>query len=112
MDRNLNLQIFHVRINNNIVHTIQTLWWTCDILFQRESSKGSVRTTLGAKKPDFHMRLKSKRRPPRGMFMSNDDLIAIVTGPTGQGDALLRQLDGELVSLKRQVKKMDDNTLV
>ncbi len=44
--------------------------------------------------------------------MSNDDLIAIVTGPTGQGDALLRQLDGELVSLKRQVKKMDDNTLV
>ena len=38
------------------------------------------------------------------MFLQYDDLIAIATGPPGQGEALLKQLDTELVALKRQVQ--------
>ena len=32
------------------------------------------------------------------------DLLALATGPPGQGDALLKQLDAELVQLKRHVQ--------
>lgn len=70
----------------------------------REESKNSLRTSLGAKKPDSHARLKNKRRPPRGMFLNSDDLVAVLSGPPGQAEAILKQLDAELVSLKRQVQ--------
>ena len=37
------------------------------------------------------------------MYLSRDDLITIATGPTGQGDALIKMVESELVSYKRQV---------
>ncbi|XP_077550893.1 REST corepressor 1-like isoform X2 [Haemaphysalis longicornis] len=45
-----------------------------------------------------------KRRPPRGMCLQYQDLVAMATGPPGQGDAILRAMDSELVALKRQVQ--------
>lgn len=45
-----------------------------------------------------------KRRPPRGMCLQYEDLVAMATGPQGQGDAILRAMDSELVALKRQVQ--------
>ena len=56
------------------------------------------------KKPEMHPRNRHKKKPPRGMYLVHADLIALATGPVGQGEALLKQLDGELVQLKRQVQ--------
>ena len=55
------------------------------------------------KKPDSHPRIRNKLKAPRGMYLNYDDLMAIATGPPGQGEAILKQLDAELVSLKRHV---------
>ena len=38
------------------------------------------------------------------MFLNYDDLVAIATGPPGQGEAILKQLDAEIVTMKRQVQ--------
>lgn len=46
----------------------------------------------------------NRRRPPRGMRLEYQDLVAMATGPPGQGDAILRAMDSELVALKRQVQ--------
>uniref|UniRef100_A0A8C4QQW1 REST corepressor 3 n=1 Tax=Eptatretus burgeri TaxID=7764 RepID=A0A8C4QQW1_EPTBU len=50
-----------------------------------------------------HHPLKSKRRPPRGMYLNRDDLLVISANPSAAG-TLLRQQDMELISLKRQVQ--------
>ncbi len=47
--------------------------------------------------------VKNKRKPPRGMYLDAHDLNTIATGPPGQGAALLKNLDAEIVSLKRTV---------
>jgi len=73
-------------------------------LFRRT---GSVRPTVGPVKPrdrHSHALLRHKRKPPRGMFINHDDLIAMASGPSGQGEQMLRSMDREIVSLKRQVK--------
>lgn len=79
----------------------------CHCTFQKEDPKPAATATRANpvnKKSDVHLRMKNKRKPPRGMYLNYDDLIAIATGPPGQGEALLKQLDTELVSLKRQVR--------
>jgi hypothetical protein len=71
---------------------------------QKEEGKTSTRAPATAKKSDSgHLRMRNKRKPPRGMYLQYDDLIAIATGPPGQGEALLKQLDTELVTLRRHV---------
>lgn len=68
---------------------------------------GSVRPTIGPAKPrDRHTHsliLRNKRKPPRGMYINHDDLIAMASGPAGQGEQMLKAMDREIVSLKRQV---------
>lgn len=63
--------------------------------------------TAGPKRHDHgqhrHNPMKHKRKPPRGMHLNYEDLQVIVNGPLSQADALLKSLDQELVSLKRQV---------
>ncbi|XP_022652948.1 REST corepressor 2-like isoform X1 [Varroa jacobsoni] len=48
--------------------------------------------------------LKKQKKPPKGMYLNCQDLMAIATGPIGQGDSILKALDSELCSLKRQVQ--------
>lgn len=66
-----------------------------------------VMRTAGPKRHDHgqhrHNPMKHKRKPPRGMHLNYEDLQVIVNGPLSQADALLKSLDQELVSLKRQV---------
>lgn len=45
---------------------------------------------------------RSRCRPPKGMFLTQEDVVA-VSCSTSAANTLLRQLDMELVSLKRQV---------
>ncbi|XP_078674541.1 REST corepressor 3-like isoform X3 [Branchiostoma floridae x Branchiostoma belcheri] len=55
-------------------------------------------------KTSRHMPLRGRRKAPRGMYMNQEDLLAISASPTA-AEALLRQLDTELVSSKRQVQQ-------
>lgn len=45
---------------------------------------------------------RSRCRPPKGMYLTQDDVVAVSCGAAA-ANALLRRLDVELVSLKRQV---------
>ncbi|RWS04394.1 REST corepressor 1-like protein [Dinothrombium tinctorium] len=51
-----------------------------------------------------HNPMKSKRKPPRGIYLNLEDLTAIAGGPAGQGEALLKALDSEVINLKRAVQ--------
>lgn len=45
---------------------------------------------------------RSRCRPPKGMYLSQEDVVAMSCSASA-ANTLLRQLDMELVSLKRQV---------
>lgn len=65
---------------------------------------GNLRPTVGPTKPrDRQLLLRNKRKPPRGMYVNHDDLVAMASGPAGQGEQMLKAMDREIVSLKRQV---------
>ncbi|KAM7402831.1 hypothetical protein PAMA_003652 [Pampus argenteus] len=51
-----------------------------------------------------------KKRPPRGMFLNQQDVVSL-SSSSAQG--LIRQLDGQLVSIKRQIQtiKQSNSTL-
>ncbi|KAG1933720.1 REST corepressor [Pimephales promelas] len=50
-----------------------------------------------------HHSQRSKCRPPKGMFLTQEDVVAISCSSSA-ASSVLRQLDSELVSLKRQVQ--------
>uniref|UniRef100_T1IQN0 REST corepressor n=1 Tax=Strigamia maritima TaxID=126957 RepID=T1IQN0_STRMM len=84
----------------------------CNICYQywRLGRTGMARPASGqtknidSKHDHRYNSIKSKRKPPRGMYLSYDDLLTVATGPPGQGDAILKAMDSEIVSLKRQVQ--------
>ncbi|KAJ9584322.1 hypothetical protein L9F63_021322, partial [Diploptera punctata] len=83
----------------------------CNTCYQHWRRTGSVRPTTGPVKRDrhCHVLLRHKRKPPRGMYINHDDLVAMATGPpalapANQGDQMLKAMDREIVSLKRQVQ--------
>ncbi|KTF73662.1 hypothetical protein cypCar_00050189 [Cyprinus carpio] len=49
-----------------------------------------------------HHSQRSKCRPPKGMYLTQEDVVA-VSCSSSAANSVLRQLDMELVSLKRQV---------
>ncbi|XP_068135791.1 REST corepressor 3 isoform X2 [Hyperolius riggenbachi] len=50
-----------------------------------------------------HHSQRAKLRPPKGMYISKDDVVAVSCSPNA-ANSILRQLDMELISLKRQVQ--------
>ncbi|KAG2469195.1 RCOR2 protein, partial [Polypterus senegalus] len=50
-----------------------------------------------------HHPLRSRRRPPKGMYLSQKDIAALSANPD-IATLTLRQLDSQLISLKRQVQ--------
>ena len=66
-----------------------------------------VMRTAGSKHHEHgihkHNPMKAKRKPPRGMYLNKEDIQPMVSGPPGQPEALVKALDTELVTLKRQV---------
>lgn len=48
-----------------------------------------------------------KHKLPRGIYINYDDLVAMATPPPtlNQGEVMLRAMDREIVSLKRQVSR-------
>lgn len=49
-----------------------------------------------------HHPLRARRRPPKGMHLDQEDIVSI-SASTESGTVSNRQLDTQLVSLKRQV---------
>ncbi|XP_054634963.1 REST corepressor 3 isoform X1 [Dunckerocampus dactyliophorus] len=73
---------------------------------QAESSTPASKLALGRREHQtlqhrHHQR--SRCRPPKGMYLTQDDVVA-VSCSAAAANTLLRQLDMELVSLKRQVQ--------
>ncbi|XP_045107111.1 REST corepressor 2-like isoform X1 [Portunus trituberculatus] len=71
---------------------------------------GTLRPTVGPMKRDKQL-IKHKRRPPRGMHINHEDLMAMISsgppGPPGAptpGQQLLRHMENEVIALKRQVQ--------
>lgn len=79
----------------------------CSSCYQYWRRTGVMRTA-GPKRHDHgqhrHNPMRHKRKPPRGMYLNNEDLKSMVTGPSGQAEAILKSLDAELVTAKRQVQ--------
>ncbi|GFT54508.1 REST corepressor 3 [Nephila pilipes] len=78
-----------------------SLCYACTQYFKRTGmlrSSGTMRTSAR------HNPARSKRKPPRGMHLNYDDLVAIVTSANGEEDAILRSMDCEIISFKRQVQ--------
>eukprot|EP00096_Caligus_rogercresseyi_P015369 TRINITY_DN7817_c0_g1_i1.p1 TRINITY_DN7817_c0_g1~~TRINITY_DN7817_c0_g1_i1.p1 ORF type:complete len:501 (-),score=173.94 TRINITY_DN7817_c0_g1_i1:271-1773(-) len=83
----------------------------CGTCHQYFSRTGNVRPTTGPIRKDgsknskhHHSLFKNNSKPPKGMYVNHDDLVALATGPNGQGDALLKTMDREIVSYKRVVQ--------
>lgn len=49
-----------------------------------------------------HHSQRAKCRPPKGMYLTREDVAAVSCSPNA-ASTILRQLDMELISLKRQV---------
>ena len=67
-----------------------------------------MRPTTGPMRKDGvkpkHAIFRNSSQPPKGMHINHDDLVGLATGPVGQGEALLRAHDREIVSYKRLVQ--------
>ncbi|KAG8504413.1 REST corepressor 3, partial [Galemys pyrenaicus] len=50
-----------------------------------------------------HHAQRSRCRPPKGMYLTQEDVLAVSCSPSA-ANTILRQLDVELISLKRQVR--------
>nr|XP_027237565.1 REST corepressor 2-like isoform X2 [Penaeus vannamei] len=82
----------------------------CQTCYNHWKKMGCLRPTVGPMKRDKQL-IKHKRRPPRGMHINHEDLMAMVApappGPLGaptQGQQLLRHMENEVIALKRQVQ--------
>jgi len=78
---------------------------TCHQFFNRT---GQVRPTTGPLRKDG-MKLnrslfRNSTKPPKGMHINHDDLVALATGPGGQGVSLLKALDREILTYKRTLQ--------
>jgi len=78
---------------------------TCHAFWEKN---GQMRPTTGPMRKDGvkqkHSVFRNTSQPPKGMHINHEDLVALATGPPGQGEALLRALDREIVSNKRTVQ--------
>lgn len=68
---------------------------------------------MSPRKVDVHAKMRNRRKPPRGMYLNYDALMgfASCTQP-GQGDGVLKKLDGDLVELKRQASLCNQKSVI
>ncbi|KAK7104924.1 REST corepressor 3-like [Littorina saxatilis] len=97
---------FNCGLNTTTLH-VTSLGSQCSSCYQYWRRTGVMRSA-GPKRHEStqgrHNPIKHKRKPPKGMYLDAADLLAMVTGPPGQSQAILKALDGDIVTLKRQVQ--------
>ena len=83
--------------------------------FQYWNRTGQLRPTTGPARKDgskgggiqkYNSLMKNNGKPPKGMYVNHDDLVSLATGPSTQGEQLLKGMDREIVSFKRIVSKI------
>ncbi|XP_076046279.1 REST corepressor 1-like isoform X2 [Oratosquilla oratoria] len=82
----------------------------CLTCYNHWKRTGCLRPTVGPMKRDKQL-IKHKRRPPRGMYINHEDLLAMVSpsnsnSPLAQhpGQQILKHMENEVIALKRQVQ--------
>jgi len=88
----------HVTPKGSLCHSCYQYW-----------RRTGVMRSAGPKRHDSsstgrHNPIKHKRKPPKAMYLDQNDLMAMVSGPPNQPEIILKALDSELVSLKRMVQ--------
>jgi len=80
----------------------------CGTCHQFWTRTGQMRPTTGPMRKDGvkpkHAIFRKSSQPPKGMHINHDDLVGLATGPPGQGEAVLKSHDREIVSYKRHVQ--------
>lgn len=85
----------------------------CGTCHQYWNRTAQIRPTTGPARKDgskaggsqkYNSILKNSGKPPKGMYVNHDDLVALATGPATQGEQLLKAMDREIVSYKRTVQ--------
>ncbi|CAG4961831.1 unnamed protein product [Colias eurytheme] len=95
-------------------HNSQKLCQACLVHARRTGSMRPLCGPAGRRGPGSK-RVRYKHRLPRGIYINHDDLVAMATGPqpgdppqpglVNQGEAMLKSMDREIISLKRQVQQ-------
>ncbi|XP_076464104.1 REST corepressor 1-like [Babylonia areolata] len=79
----------------------------CPACYQHWRRTGELRSA-GPRRQEAgqsrHNPMKHKRRPPKGMCLDSSDLHTMVTTSPSQAHTILKSLDSDIVSLKRQVQ--------
>merc|ERR1711953_114368 len=85
----------------------------CGTCHQYWNRTGQLRPTTGPARKDgskgggiqkYNSLMKNNGKPPKGMYVNHDDLVSLATGPSTQGEQLLKGMDREIVSFKRIVQ--------
>ncbi|XP_022114686.2 REST corepressor 3 isoform X2 [Pieris rapae] len=95
-------------------HNSQKLCQACLVHARRTGSMRPLCGPSGRRGPGFKQ-VRYKHRLPRGIYINHDDLVAMATGPqpgdaaqpglVNQGEAMLKAMDREIISYKRQVQQ-------
>ncbi|KAM3919160.1 REST corepressor 1 [Leptodactylus fuscus] len=72
---------------------------------KKEEPKNDTIPHVKKEKHPSQAKNRAKRKPPKGMFLSQEDVEA-VSANANAANTLLRQLDMELVSIKRQIQNI------
>ncbi|KAG9481865.1 REST corepressor 1 isoform X1 [Eleutherodactylus coqui] len=72
---------------------------------KKEEPKNDTIPHVKKEKHPSQAKNRAKRKPPKGMFLSQED-VAAVSANANAATTLLRQLDMELVSIKRQIQNI------
>uniref|UniRef100_A0A2A4K8N8 REST corepressor n=1 Tax=Heliothis virescens TaxID=7102 RepID=A0A2A4K8N8_HELVI len=100
--------------NQITAHNSQKLCQACLVHARRTGTMRPLCGPSGRRGPGSKQQ-RYKHRLPRGIYINHDDLVAMATGPQpgdppqpgliNQGEAMLKAMDREIVSLKRQVQQ-------
>ncbi|XP_068627887.1 REST corepressor 1 isoform X3 [Battus philenor] len=95
-------------------HNSQKLCQACLVHARRTGTMRPLCGPSGRRGPGSKQQ-RYKHRLPRGIYINHDDLVAMATGPQpgdppqpgliNQGEAMLKAMDREIISLKRQVQQ-------
>lgn len=89
---------FHQTCKGVLCRACYSYWRRTGLMRLSSNTRSAAEPVANTNNP------KVVRKPPRGMYISVEDLCSMAKGPAGQADAILRNLDQEVVEMKRQVQ--------
>ncbi|XP_069359814.1 REST corepressor 1 isoform X3 [Maniola hyperantus] len=103
-----------IQCSQTTAHNSHKLCQACLVHARRTGTMRPLCGPSGRRGPGSKQQ-RYKHRLPRGIYINHDDLVAMATGPqpgdalqpglVNQGEAMLKAMDREIISLKRQVQQ-------